>query len=83
MCQLHIQGRKSAEQETNVQHWQNWSNMFIRNVGLRTDYTALHPRGWQHTQAQFVLPYKLIAVQNNSPYIGKQSNRFQISLFTT
>jgi hypothetical protein len=23
MCQLHIQGRKSAEQETNVQHWQN------------------------------------------------------------
>jgi hypothetical protein len=55
---LHLQDRKSAEQETNVQqvarqnrlifYPEDGSDTFLRNVGSHTDYTALFPRIWQH-----------------------------------
>jgi hypothetical protein len=35
---FHLQGRKSAEQETSLQQ-----------VASRTGYTALYPAGWQHS----------------------------------
>jgi hypothetical protein len=39
---LHLQGRKSAEEETSVR-----AHTFLRNVGSYTDYMALYPRRWQ------------------------------------
>jgi hypothetical protein len=50
---LHLQGRKSAEQDPRVQQVARQSqiydpedrgNTFPRNVGSYTDYTALYPR---------------------------------------
>jgi hypothetical protein len=58
---LHLQGRKSAQQETSVQQVTGWflvrlifdpedlGDMFLRNVCSHTDYTALYPIKWQHS----------------------------------
>jgi hypothetical protein len=47
---LHLQGRKSAEQETCVQEMARYAedggDTFFRNVCSHTDYTALYPRAW-------------------------------------
>jgi hypothetical protein len=51
---LHLKGRKSAEQETSMQQvtGRNFAggDMFLRNVGLHADYTALYPRRWQRSE---------------------------------
>jgi hypothetical protein len=44
-CHLHLQVRKSAEQETSVHQ----VPMFLRNVYSHTEYTELYPRRWQHS----------------------------------
>jgi hypothetical protein len=48
---LHLQRRKSAEQETSVQkvarqNSKDGGDTFLRNVGSHTDYTALYLRRW-------------------------------------
>jgi hypothetical protein len=64
MYHLHLQGRKSAEQETSVRaggypRWvvallifdpEDGGNTFLRNVGSYADYTVLYPRRWQFSQ---------------------------------
>jgi hypothetical protein len=45
---LHLQGRKSAEQETSVYRVPRGDN-FLRNVCSHTDYTAVCPRIWRHS----------------------------------
>jgi hypothetical protein len=42
MHHLHIQGRKSAEQQTSVQQ-------MARDIGEHMDHTALYSRRWQHS----------------------------------
>jgi hypothetical protein len=40
----HLQSRNSAEQE--ILDPENWGDMFLRNVGSQTDYTALYLGRW-------------------------------------
>jgi hypothetical protein len=59
-CYIHLQGRKSAKQETSTclaTRWilamlifdlENGSDSALRNVGSHTDYRALHTRRWKH-----------------------------------
>jgi hypothetical protein len=58
-CDLHVQCRKSVEQESRVQQVaRRW--YIPRNVGSYSDQTVLYPRKWQHLFKSFMSSISLL-----------------------